>query len=480
MPASSIPPHLFVIFGASGDLTRRKLLPAFYHLLQQRGDMGRCVVLGTSRSTWSDDDFRQVARDSLKEAGFSDGDLDAWCDQCLHYHSSTDDDQRDLAQRVEEIERAHDLPGNRVFYLALPPTVFGPVIQQLGDAGLNESDGFTRLVIEKPFGNDLDSARELNALVHQYFDEEQVYRIDHYLGKETVQNLMAFRFANAIFESVWNRDRIEQVEITVSEDLGVGARAGYYDASGALRDMVQNHLTQLLCLMAMEAPAALEADAIRQEKLKVLRAVLRPRPEDVVLGQYAAGALDGQHVPAYRDEKGVDDGSETPTYAALELHVSNWRWQGVPFYLRTGKRLPTKRSLITVTFRRAPVSIFRPHTRYDASPNVLLITLQPDEGFDLRFEVKTPGGSDFSLATKELSFRYDEAFPEEIPEAYETLLRDVLIGDQLLFVRSDEVEASWKLHAPLLEADLPLHSYPAGSWGPDAARELLPDWTNDH
>lgn len=479
MSKPSLPQHLFVIFGASGDLTQRKLLPAFYNLLKRRGGAEGSVVLGTSRSEWSDDDFRAMARESLRAAGFEADELEAWCDSCLYYHTSDDDDQRDLAQRIEEIEAKHDLPGNRVFYLALPPSVFGPIVQQLGDAGLDESDGFTRLVVEKPFGYDLESAQELNALVHQYFDEDQIYRIDHYLGKETVQNLMVLRFSNAIFESVWNRDRIERVEITVSEDLGVGSRAGYYDASGAVRDMIQNHLTQLFCLTAMETPAALEADAIRQEKLKVLRSVEDIDLKDVVLGQYQEGTIDGEDVPAYRDEKGVDDHSETSTFAALKLEVSNWRWEGVPFYLRTGKRLPVKRSLIAVTFRRAPVSIFRPFTRFDASPNVLLITLQPNEGFDLRFEVKAPGSSDFALTTQDLRFRYDEDFDQKLPDAYETLLRDVLIGDQLLFVRSDEVEASWKLYDPVLRANLDVHPYEAATWGPRAADELLGHWTND-
>jgi glucose-6-phosphate 1-dehydrogenase len=344
-------------------------------------------------------------------------------------------------------------------------------------------------VVEKPFGYDLESARNLNEHVHAHFEEDQVYRIDHYLGKETVQNLMAFRFGNALFESMWNREHIDRVEITVSESLGVGGRGGYYDESGHVRDMVQNHLTQLLTLVAMEPPASMDANAIRDEKVKVLNAVQQPTPEsDIVFGQYAAGTVDGEPVPGYRDEPDVPDDSDTETFAAMRLNVANWRWQGVPFYLRTGKRLPAKLTQIAVRFQSAPVSLFQsdggPCVPQDADceapPNELLITLQPNEGFDLRFEVKAPGeGSNgaMSLETQQLSFSYENAFGP-VPDAYETLIRDIIVGDPTLFVRGDEVEASWQLYTPLLEADLPVRPYQAGTWGPDAVDRLLSNWTS--
>ncbi|MFO8098391.1 MAG: glucose-6-phosphate dehydrogenase [Salinibacter sp.] len=392
-----------------------------------------------------------------------------------------------LRRRVDQLERHRDLPGNRAFYLSLPPTIYGPAIEGIGEVGLSDGPGWTRLVVEKPFGHDLASAQDLNALVHRFFDEEEVYRIDHYLGKETVQNLLAFRFGNALFESLWNREHIERVEITVSEALGVGERAGYYDQSGHVRDMVQNHLTQLLTLVAMEPPARMAPDAIRDEKVKVLRSVQQPDPEqDVVLGQYDAGTVDGASVAAYTDEPDVPADSTTETFAAVRLGVANWRWQGVPFYLRTGKRLPRKLTQIAVRFQRAPVALFQSDGEpclpaaadCEAAPNELLITLQPDEGFDLRFEVKAPGNNDdgsMTLETQQLSFSYRDAFGP-VPDAYETLLRDVIVGDPTLFVRADEVEASWRLYAPLLAADGPVHPYAAGTWGPEAVDRLVTDW----
>jgi glucose-6-phosphate 1-dehydrogenase len=487
---AAIEPHLFVIFGATGDLTRRKLLPALYHLMQSEHVAENCYVLGTSRSDWSDDDFRAMARDALQGTGLSDDDLRTWCDRRLFFQCLGDSGTRfdALRTRVQQLERHFDLPGNRAFYLSLPPRVYGSTVEGLGDAGLHTSTGWTRVVIEKPFGNDLASAQALNATVHEHFREEQVYRIDHYLGKETVQNLLVFRFGNALFESLWNRDRVERVEITVGEDLGVGGRGTYYDASGHLRDMIQNHATQLLTLAAMEPPSSMRADAIRDEKVKVLRAMEPIDPEaDVVLGQYDQGAIDGAPVPAYRDEHDVPDDSDTETFAALRLRVNNWRWQGVPFYLRAGKRLPEKLTQIAVRFRRAPVALFQPDgdpcapntTDCEADPNELLITLQPNEGFDLRFEVKAPGAGmngGMELDTQQLSFAYEDAFGS-MPDAYETLLRDVITGDQTLFVRSDEVEASWRLYAPVLNADLPVHRYTAGTWGPEAVDRLLPRWT---
>ncbi len=324
--------------------------------------------------------------------------------------------------------------------------------------------------MEKPFGRDVDSARELNALVHRYFEEQQIYRIDHYLGKETVQNLMVFRFANPIFEAIWNRDRVDHVQITVAEDLGIEGRAGYYDQAGALRDMVQNHLTQVLCHMAMEVPAAFDARAVRDEKAKVLRSLAPVDPRDVVRGQYTRGVIAGTGIAGYREEPGVAAGSDAETFVAMKLEVENWRWKGVPFYLRTGKRLPRRVSRIFVTFKSAPVSIFQPFT-CTLQSNVLAITLQPDEGFDLRFEVKQPG-QPLQIGSQQLHFRYADAF-SPLPDGYETLLLDILAGDQTLFVRADWVEASWDRYKPVLEAPPPLEFYEAGSWGPRGADALL-------
>jgi len=327
-------------------------------------------------------------------------------------------------------------------------------------------------VIEKPFGRDLESAKKLNSVVHDHFDESQIYRIDHYLGKETVQNLLVFRFTNPIFEASWNRDRIDRVEITVAESLGVGERGGYYDRAGALRDMIQNHLTQILTLVAMETPVTFDADAIRDEKVKVLRSIGRIESDDVVLGQYGAGDVSGESVAAYRNSTDVAADSVTPTFAAIRLELDNWRWQGVPFFLRTGKAMAERTTQIAVTFRRPPVCLF--HGVSDSCiehSDVLYLKLQPEEGFSLEIEVKEPGTSN-RLRTIPLHFSYSEAFGD-IPEAYETLLADVVEGDQTLFVRSDEVEESWRLYTPIVDAPATTHPYPAGSWGPEAARELL-------
>jgi glucose-6-phosphate 1-dehydrogenase len=392
----------------------------------------------------------------------------------LHYRSigqGTADDFRALAKEIEALERKHALPGNRVFYLALPPQVYPNTIAGLGRAGLNRSRGWTRLVVEKPFGRDLATARDLNRLVHSHFEESQVYRIDHYLGKETVQNLLAFRFANPIFETLWNRDRVDNMQITMAEDLGIEERAGYYEQAGAMRDMVQNHLSQLLCLVAMEIPTTFEADAIRDEKVKVMKSVAPIKVSDLVVGQYDRGRIDGREVVGYRQEPRVAPDSRVETFVALKLEIANWRWQGVPFYLRTGKRLARRVTRIIVSFRCAPVSVFRPSECCNIHCNTIVITIQPDEGFDLHFEVKNPG-QPITLQTQKLHFRYAEAFGP-LADGYETLLLDVVMGDQTLFVRSDWVEASWRLYTPVLENPPQVHSYGAGSWGPAAADRLL-------
>lgn len=479
-----VEPHLFVIFGGTGDLAMRKLLPALFHLRSSGLLPDNLHVLGTSRRDMADDEFRRQVREALASVHLDPNeDAARWCEQCIHYQGlGADADYGALAARIGRLEQEHGLPGNRLYYLALPPEAFPATIEGLGAAGLIHSAGWTRLVIEKPFGRDLTSARELNHVVHQYADESQIYRIDHYLGKETVQNLLVFRFANAIFESLWNRNHVESVQITVAEALGVEGRAPYYDRAGAVRDMIQNHLTQVLTMVAMEVPAAFDSESIRSEKDKVLRSVAPIRPEDVVFGQYTAGSIGGKPVPGYREEPGIDVGSRTETFAALRLHIANWRWQDVPFYLRTGKRLARRSSQIVVTFRRPPVSLFAPFGIADLPPNVLVITLQPDEGFQLRFQVKEPGAP-LRSRTQLLQFRYSGAFQERLPEAYETLLLDAMRGNQTLFVSSDWLESSWALYTPMLQKGSAVHPYPAGSWGPpEAAAILRPGhvWWNDN
>lgn len=468
--------HLFVVLGATGDLTARKLLPAIYHLNADGLLQKKCIFLGTGRRTGlGESDFRPMAMRMIESSGIESGsESGPWCSDCLYYHSTgkgTLEDYRGLAERIEKIESERDLPGNRVFYLALPPSEFPEAIKMLSAAGLNRSPGWTRIVIEKPFGRDLESARRLNALLHSSFDESQVFRIDHYMGKETVQNLLVFRFANAIFESLWNRDRVDCVQITVAEDLGIERRGAYYDKSGAIRDMVQNHITQLISLIAMDIPASFEAEMIRNEKIKVLRSIQLIAREQVVRGQYGPGTIGGSEVRGYLQEEEIDPQSTTESFVAMKLLVNNWRWQGVPFYIRSGKRLARKLTQIAIVFQHPPVCIFEPYGSCSIRSNVLYITLQPDESFTLSFDIKNPG-EPLTLRPQQLRFSYGEAFGR-IPDAYEALLLDVITGDQTLFVHIDEVEASWKLYTPIIEAGVPIHTYPSGSWGPAEADHLL-------
>ena len=478
--ANAPEPSVFVIFGATGDLAKRKILPALWQLFSQGATGAGCAIIGTSRDASIDDaKYRDVVVAAVtaahKEADESK--VRAWADHWAYFQPA-DADLNPLKARIEEVEKALGLPGNRAFYLSLPPAVFPVTVDHLGHIGLNKGpEGtWTRIIIEKPFGRDLATAQALNAIVHRNFDEHQVYRIDHYLGKETVQNLLVFRFANAMFESVWDRDHVESVMITVAEELGLESRASYYETAGALRDMVQSHLTQLLTLVAMEVPAAMDADSIRAEKLKVIRSIRPLSAEDAVLGQYERGDVNGKPVPSYREEPGVAPDSRTDTFAALKLNVENWRWQGVPFYLRTGKRLPKRLTEIEIKFRRAPVWMFRGQASQQDAPgaelhrNTLLVTLQPDEGFSLYFDVKAPGDP-FRIQRLPLHFNYAEAFAGS-PEAYETLMRDVLVGDQTLFVHAAEVEASWALYAPLLDGRRAVYPYAAGTWGPTEAAHL--------
>jgi glucose-6-phosphate 1-dehydrogenase len=477
MAEPAVEPHLFVILGATGDLTKRKLLPALFHL-RTYGELEKqnTLIVGAAQPEMSEEAFRLWAYEGLnKSVARNAPDLRRWCEEYLYYQTVCQggaDDYEKLAKYIRQLEVARNLPENRVFYLALPPTAVPTAVEQLSHANLLKSRGWVRVVFEKPFGHDFRSARALNTLLHRYLDESQIYRIDHYLGKETVQNLLAFRFANPIFESLWNRDSVECVQLTVAEDIGVEHRGAYYQEAGALRDMVQNHLTQLVTVVAMEVPVSFDAEAIQAEKLKVLHSIPPIDPRDVVFGQYRAWEIAGQRIPGYREEKGVTPDSLTETYVALKMEVHNWRWRGVPFYLRTGKRLPRKITQAAVTFRPAPTLVFRSLDPGSLDPNQLVITLQPSEGFALGFSVKTPGRP-FSFTNRALQFDYKQAFGGELPEAYETLLRDVMIGDQTLFVTADFTETAWRLYDPLLAGKREPSVYTAGTWGPAEADLLL-------
>jgi glucose-6-phosphate 1-dehydrogenase len=471
-------PHLFVVLGATGNLMQLKLLPALYRLDASGQMPPDTVVLGVARRPLDDAGFRAMATTSLRSAKVgSDDQIRAFCDRMLSYHrldGETTASFEALRGHIEQLEQAHHLPGNRIFYLALPLEAFPPTVHGLGEAHLNTGPGWTRVVLEKPFGRDFASARALNQLLREYFQEQQIYRIDHYLGKETVQNLMVFRFANMFVESLWNRDRIEQVEITVAEQIGVEDRAEYYDSSGALRDMIQNHVTQLLTLVALEPPATRHPDEVRNEKVKVLRSAVRVQPQDVVRGQYTAGTIAGQPVRGYRQEAGVAPDSATETYVALRMRVDNWRWRGVPFFLRTGKRLPAKSTLVVVTFKAPPVSMFQREEEYEVNPDRISILVQPQEGFELAFEIKVPG-REIRVQTHRMKFHYADVFGE-LPDGYDTLLVEVMLGDPTHFVRADEVEESWRIYSAVLANPPPLVFYPAGSDGPPEAQQLVEAW----
>ncbi len=464
-------PATLVIFGASGDLTRRKLLPALYRLSRDQRLPARFSIVGVAREEFGDDGFRQEFRDSLREfAGVTHEDevAHSLCER-LHYVGGDFQNPAIYQQLAAQIQ-AIDSTGGVLFYLAIPPGAYPNVIEQLGTAGLATAtgSGWRRIIIEKPFGTDLQTARELNAIVHRHFDEEQVFRIDHYLGKETVQNLMVFRFANGMFEPVWNRRYIDHVQITAAETVGVERRAAYYEGAGALRDMVQNHLMQLLSLVAMEPPIAFTAESVRDRKMDALLSVQPIADEHVVRAQYRAGWVTGSEVPAYRQEPGVAVESTTETFVALRMQLDSWRWAGVPFFLRTGKRLPKRTTEIAIQFRRPPLQIFKRVSRSSVAPNLLIINVQPDEGISVRFEAKLPG-TRMQLAPVMMNFRYGTAFGGNVPEAYETLLLDAMLGDPTLFARHDFVESSWALITPIherwrAEGRPALPEYEAGEW----------------
>ncbi len=480
-------PTSLVIFGATGDLAHRKLLPALYNLAHEGQLPERFDLIGVGRRDQEHSDFRESTVSSIERfcrRRPEEGVLNNLLDDIRYVQGSFDDDEvyAELARTLDEFDEKAGRPLNRIFYLSTAPGYFPLIAGKLGEAGLQRHpDADVRIVIEKPFGYDLASARKLNAQLLEVFEEPQIFRIDHYLGKETVQNLMAMRFANALFEPVWNRNYIDHVQITAAEDIGIGGRAGYYEGAGALRDLVQNHMLQLLALLAMEPPTAFTADRLRDEKLKVLEAIVPPDVSEVpsmaVRAQYGPGVVGGERVPGYREEEGVDPHSRTETYAALRLHVSNWRWAGVPFYLRTGKQLARKLTEIAVILRPVPHIALHSSGSVGIQANQIVFTLQPDEGVSVSIGAKIPG-SRMRIRPVNMEFRYGTAFMSESPEAYERLILDVMRGDATLFTRNDEIEALWGIIDPILEAwaadttsEIP--QYPAGTAGPEEANAIL-------
>jgi glucose-6-phosphate 1-dehydrogenase len=478
-------PCAIIMFGASGDLAKRKLMPALYDLAFHACLAPRFRLLGFARTKMSDEDFRKSAGESLpkgQEEGADEAKKSEFLKNLNYFSGNYDDPDafQKLAKRLDELDSEGGLGGNRLFYLATPPEVYTHVVEQLKKANLNKpknDKSWTRIIIEKPFGRDLASAKELNAKVLDSFDESQVYRIDHYLGKETVQNMLVFRFGNGIFEPLWNRNYIDSVQITAAESLGVERRAAFYETAGALRDMIQSHVLQLTSLVAMEAPATFDATSVRNEKIKVLQSMRAFTPESVwksvVRGQYGPGQIDGKPVPGYRQEPGVKPDSPTDTFVALKLFVDNWRWSGVPFYLRSGKRLTHPHTEVAILFKSAPHMVFRGE---NTETNSLVLNIQPDEGISLSFGAKTPGAQ-MHIRPVKMDFEYKTTFGASTRPAYATLINDCIRGDATLFDRADSVEAAWSLMDPILKAwqsasAPPFPNYPAGSAGPRAADDL--------
>jgi glucose-6-phosphate 1-dehydrogenase len=484
-------PCVMVIFGGSGDLTRRKLVPALYNLSRERHIPGGFTILGLSRSPLSDLEYRQRLLEWVDKAeeGLK-SDADTWDPfaQGIHYIAADFRDPstyKNIREALEEFDRRRGTSGNRIYYLATSPSDYVEIIRNLGAAGMVKEDedgnGWVRIIVEKPFGRDLESARALNREVSAVFKEDQVYRIDHYLGKETVQNLLVFRFANGIFEPLWNRQYVDHVQITASENIGVGTRGAYYEEAGALRDMIQNHIMQLLTLVAMEPPPDFGPNSVRDEKAKVLRSIRPFTTEEAdkysVRGQYGPGFVAGKPTPAYRDEKGVAADSNTETFAAIRFTIDNWRWAGVPFYVRTGKNLPKRATEIAMVFRRTPHFIFRQTAGDTVESNVLALRIQPNEGITLKFVAKLPGQT-LDMRSVNMDFRYGSTFGLHLASAYERLLLDCMLGDPTLFDRADSVEAAWTLVQPFLETwaakgSRSIPTYASGSWGPAEADALL-------
>jgi glucose-6-phosphate 1-dehydrogenase len=485
-------PSVLVIFGASGDLTQRKLIPALYNLMVDGLLPENFAMIGYARKAFTNESYRAEMRKSVAEFSRSKPiDEAIWerFEKTLHYQQGdygTPADYDQLCQRLDAIDAAHGTLGNRLFYIATPPEVYEAITQNLGSTAClapksveGRDARWARVIIEKPFGGDLDSARKLNDHVHKFFGEDQIYRIDHYLGKETVQNILVFRFANGIFEPVWNRNYIDNVQITVAESIGIGNRGSYYEKSGVIRDIIQNHGLQLIALTAMEPPAEFDADAVRNEKVKVLKAmrVDDSRGDGTVRGQYGAGKVDGEIAPSYVQEEGVAGDSQTETYLAMKFFVDNWRWAGVPFYIRSGKRMARRTTEIAIQFKLPPLQLFSDSTARAIEPNELVINVQPEEGISLKFGSKEPGSGD-TVQPVNMDFKYGNAFKSPAPEAYERLILDAMHGDSTLFTRSDEVEAQWSLIMPVLNAWAGgngsfIELYRAGSWGPKEADDVM-------
>jgi len=484
-----VPPCAIVIFGANGDLTKRKLLPALYRLAYERRIPQNFAMVGNSRTPMSDQDFRQKMKESVQKfIENSPFDESVWesFEQTLYYVSGDLKDAKcyqDIQKKLAEAEQQNQTGGNVLFYLSTQPSYYTIVIEQLGKQGMNRGQGWRRIVIEKPFGHDLASAHKLNQQTHEVFPEEDVYRIDHYLGKETVQNILAFRFGNGIFEPLWNRRYVNNVQITAAESIGVEGRGAYYQEAGALRDMIQNHLLQVMATVTMEPPTIFDATNVRDERAKLLRAIRVMKPEQVplyaVAGQYGPAKIGGQQVPGFRQEEGVDPESQTDTYAAATFFVDNWRWAEVPFYIRSGKRLPKRVTDIAIQFNAPPLAMFQQETRMGPRaprPNLLVLRIQPEEGISLRFLSKSPG-SGMRVRPVSMDFNYGSSFGERSPSAYETLLVDVMTGDPTLYTRQDMVEASWKVVQPILDVwqnqKFSFPNYDAGTWGPKESDEML-------